>query len=509
MRQIVVLGGGIAGLMAALHLAERGHAPLLLEADPAWIGGRLKDGPPVILEHGEKTWSFPSEHGVHGIWFPYRNFKGTLARHGILPELVTALEESWVQGQGRLVRRADIGSAIRYSQFPAPFHYLQLFLRPRFLAMLSWRDWLALPRIAGSLFSAMAIDPLAEGKALAGMSLADFTAGWSRNVQSLFAGLARNALAAHPEEIPASGFIAFLRFYTLLRRDGWNFAYLPGTGGATVAEPLAARVRALGGEIRLGCRATRLERPADRWLIHYEKEGQPQQLEAAALVLALDAPSARRLLCASPPTAPVAEGLFFPTGVPTAIIRLWYGRAPRRGAEAGIFSGDFVMDNFFWLHRLQPAYKAWARATGGSAVEMHIYGPPELLAQPDALLLTHVISDFHRAFPALRGHLLHPVLQRNPPTHTLFGVGEPHLAVETPWPQLVACGDWVYHPAPALYLERATVTGIAAANTLLAAWGEAPWPLEPHPEPEWFAGKVASAWWRVRQWMLARRQEPR
>jgi isorenieratene synthase len=227
-------------------------------------------------------------------------------------------------------------------------------------------------------------------------------------------------------------------------------------------------------------------------------------LEADYLILALDAPSAQTLLTTSPATKEKAAALRFPLGVATAIIRLWFARQPKAISEAGMFSGDFVIDNFFWLDRLQPAYQEWRRATGGSAIEMHIYGPPELLAKPDAFLLARVITDCYRAFPELRAHLLHQVLLRNDATHTLFSVGEAdeHLAIQTPWPNLFACGDWVYHPAPALYLERATVTGIAAANALLTELALSPWPLLPHPAPEWLAGKLSSFWWRVRQLML-------
>jgi isorenieratene synthase len=200
--------------------------------------------------------------------------------------------------------------------------------------------------------------------------------------------------------------------------------------------------------------------------------------------------------------------MHFPSGVPTAIIRLWFENQPKRVAEAGIYTGDFVMDNFFWLNQLQPAYAAWAGQTGGSAVEMHIYGPPELLAQPDAVLLARVITDTYRAHPELRGYLLHSVLRRNPASHTLFSIGQPgnHLAVETPWPDVFACGDWVYHPAPVLYLERATTTGLAAANALLVSLGQEPWPILPHPQPEWLAGKLAAGLQTVRQSLSKRKK---
>lgn len=525
MTRPIIIGGGVAGLMAALHLAERGLAPLLLEADADWIGGRLRGGDPVTLEHAGRTWQFPGEHGVHGIWSPYVNLKAALARRGILPDLHPAHEETWIDSRRGRVGRAPIGSAIRGSPLPAPFHYLYCFLRPSFLNMLGLRDLLALPRVLMTLFAAMAIDPLAERKALQRASLADFTRHWSPGLRNLFAGLARSGLSALPEQVPASGWIAFLRFYTLLRRDAWAFDYLPGTGGDCVTEPLAAEIRRLGAQIELGCRVVRLERRAQpeqtapgRWQVSYTRQGEPGEtgetsetettIEADYVILAVDAPAAARLLADSPATTEAAAALRFPVGTPSAIVRLWFGAQPRRGSEAGIYTGDVVMDNFFWLHRLQPTYAEWSQATGGSALEMHIYSTPDLLDQPDAALLARAVTDTRRAFPELADHLLRAVLVRNEPTHTLFGVGEPgeHLSIATPWPGLFACGDWVYHPTPALFLERATVTGIAAANAVLEDCKQAPWPLLAHPQPEWLAGKVAALLRRGRIWALQRRQ---
>jgi isorenieratene synthase len=176
----------------------------------------------------------------------------------------------------------------------------------------------------------------------------------------------------------------------------------------------------------------------------------------------------------------------------TAVVRIWFDRSPRPGAEAGILSGDFVPDNFFWLHRIHDDYVRWHRATGGSAIEVHIYGPPSTLADPDAILLARCIADVHTAFPELRGHDIYHHLRRNDPTHTLLSVGPAgrHLGVDTPWPGLYCCGDWVRHPSPAFFLERACVTGIAAANAVLLACGLPTWRLLDPPAPEPLAAAI-------------------
>jgi len=65
-QRVLVVGGGLAGLSAALHLAERGLAPLVLEADPRYPGGRVAARDEVEVN----GWCFRLEHGVHAIWSP-------------------------------------------------------------------------------------------------------------------------------------------------------------------------------------------------------------------------------------------------------------------------------------------------------------------------------------------------------------------------------------------------------------------------------------------------------
>ncbi len=479
-RDVIIVGGGIAGLSAALHLAERGLKPLVLEADPRFVGGRLAGGEEVQVN----GWTFRLEHGVHGIWSPYRNLQAMLARHNIRPVFVPAQEERWIFRNQSKLRMASVGAAIRHSFIPAPFHYLQLFLRPDFLWTIDTRDWLRLFHVWAMLIMAVGVDPFAEEQPLEGQTLGQYIGKWSPALRSFFTGLARNGLSTHMDEIPLAGFLAFLRFYTLMRRDAWAFSYLPGDGGTAVTEPLAARVESLGGKIWLGKRVTRLIVKDEAWTVECGDES----FAARHVILTVDAAAAESILKASFG----ADDLYFPRALPNAIVRLWFDRKPKPGPEGGMFTGDFVMHNFFWLERMYAPYRAWSKATGGSAMEMHIYGPQEKFDQPDALLLTETITDFYRAYSELRGHLIYQHLQRNAAVHTLPSLGprDRHPGVVTRWPNLFCAGDWVRDPLPSFFLERACATGIKAANEVLTARGMEPWKLVDYLPPESFVGWI-------------------
>jgi isorenieratene synthase len=472
---VIIIGGGIAGLSAALHLAERGLHPLILEADEKFIGGRLAGGETVKI--GE--YSFRLEHGVHGIWSQYRNLQAMLARHNLRPVFVPAQEENWIYKTGKFISTAPVGSAIRRSFIPAPLHYLQLFLRGRFLWMLDIRDWASLFNVWAGLIMAVGIDPFAENQPMTGMTLGHMTRKWSPALKSLFLGLARNGLASHPEEVSLSGFIAFLRFYTLL--------------------PLSDRVCELGGEVRLGGRVTRIDRDGESWRVVWETSEGEESACASQVILATDPRNAKKILLSS--FGQRVDEMFFPRALSNAVIRLWFDRKPRKTAEAGIFTGDFTVHNYFWLDRIYNPFRRWGRKTNGSALEVHVYGPPEVLAQPDAILLTRAIQDVQQAWPELQGHRIGQHLQRNPETHTLPAVGprEKSPGIETTWNNLFCAGDWVRHPAPAFFLERACLTGIEAANAVLKARGLQTWALVKYLPPEPFVAWIEKLMKRGRQ----------
>lgn len=484
---VIVIGGGLAGLTAAAHLAERGLTPLVLEADQLWAGGRLSGGPPDAFSHQGREWAFPSEHGIHALWGGYHNMRATLARF-TETQPIPSTGEDWINRWGRQVSRVEAGTAVRAGWLPAPFHYLQLLFRPRFWTTITPLDFLSLPGFLLSLLLTVGFDPIGEGVALDGLAMREYFRGWTPNLRATFIGLAKNLLAAPEEAISLTGLVAAVRFYTMLRRDAWHPHYFPDDAHTSVIGPLCAAIAARGGVVLHGATAEALQRTADGWrvVVSDQRVGGLRSASTPQVVLALNAPAAARLLTAAESsTRAEAEPLRFPDSLRTTTVRLWFSRAPEGGAQGGMLTGDFAFDNFFWLHRLQPAFRDWHEATGGSAIELHLYGTASQQVEADKLLLIRAVDEVQRAFPAVRGALLHHSIRRNSKTHTAFRVPTAEsLHVATPWPGVSACGDWVGHPSPSLWMERACTTGIAAANRALAEAGLAPFAVEEPQPPE-------------------------
>lgn len=483
---VVVIGAGLAGLTAALHLAHGGVPPLLIEADSAWPGGCLAGGDLEIFEHDGQTWSFSTEHGAHALWGGYDNMRHMLT-HFLDMKFRESEGEEWINRWGNEVRYLESGTAIRDTWLPAPFHYVQLILLPRFWTTINLFDLLSLPGFLVSLLLTLGFDPIKEGVELEGRTIDDYFTGWTPNMKATFRGLGHSLLAAPSEEIGLSGFIAALRFFTMLRRDTWHLSYLPESANECLIQPIIAQVEEHEGMYMGGLRAVGLAKDGDNWRIRVEdaQRGGVRTLIARHVVLAVDPPAAEEILQEQPDTAERASTMHFPPSIACNTARLWFDAAPRYGSPGGMFTGDFAIDNFFWLHKIHGEFAPWHEATGGSAIEVHFYATEDVLDQSDEYLVILAANEVQRAFPRLKGHFVHGALRRNGRTMTRFEVPTADsLHVETPWPGVFACGDWIGHESTAMWMERSTVTGIAAANAVLAANGLDTFPIIPTRKPE-------------------------
>jgi isorenieratene synthase len=501
-KKIVVVGGGIAGISAALHLAERGLAVTVLERNGVSIGGRVAAYPPVQVEHQGQRWTFPMEHGIHGWWRQYRNFLGLIERLGLSDRMIDAYDQTLVFRDNQDTYRTNVGRETQITPVPEPFHHVQLLFKKNIRRIIHRDD---LPRFATlgfKLLEAVMFEPThpAHLERYDGLSVREYTQGVPFFYRAFLGSLTRSGFFSDPQYVSLWAFLIALQHYVFLRREDQRFSFTRDAVVPSLLDPMVERIQAAGGRVVTGVRATRVRRrDGGGWSISWARgegpaselhgfRGRGGRLEADQLVLAVDVAGARELLERSPDLAPAWGDLSVFQGRPAINIRCWWSRATdHTWGESGVFAGKATADNYFWLHRFQDPFAAWHRETGGAVSECHIYAPAAKHDLPDQQLMDEVLADMENAFPDLRGACIHQEIIRNRATHINFPVGcaGSFPTVATPHGDLHLCGDWVDGGAAVLYMERACQTGICAANGALEALGLEPFPvLDPLPPPE-------------------------
>lgn len=235
---VVVVGGGPAGVSAALELAERGVRVTLLEAHSA-RGGKVK-GWEHTLPDGTTA---DAEHGVHGWWRQYVNFRDLLTRQGLVGHLTAASGAvAWRDG-------AALGDRATPPQRRAGMERLQqvaaaLGMEPLPRALRQGREY----------FSTLTT-------AAAEATLATFpVSSWTDPPAALFTllpdALAHAMYFVPPKALEAAEYALGERFYGAGGARNAEVEWLRGNPQERIWEPLHGRLLALGVEVRLSTRAT-------------------------------------------------------------------------------------------------------------------------------------------------------------------------------------------------------------------------------------------------------------
>jgi carotenoid phi-ring synthase / carotenoid chi-ring synthase len=448
----VVVGGGIAGVSAAVVLAERGVRVTLLEATDH-LGGRLGAWPRRLADGSVQR----VEHGFHGFFRHYYTWRALLRR--IDPEL------GFLQPLGGYPVVSRRWPAEDFADLPGlpPLNLLALLVRSPSLRL---RDLRHADRVlASALLEFDRVRTYAAFDGLTAAELLDRLALPERARAVLFEVFS-HSFFNREEEFSAAEMIMLFHYYFLGNPEGLGLDAPADDHASCIWDPLGALLDKLGADVRLGTPARELVRTASGWRV--------DGVAARHAVLALDPASLRRLVAASTglPDPLVAQVDTLTTSAPYAVARYWTDRpvAAGRPVFAGV-SREATVDSITVYSRLEDGARRWARATGGEVVELHAYAAPDGIAAADAA--DRMWAELGGLWPEVRG--LRVVEREVRVGHDAPGFPPGSDAtrpgVRTTDPTLLLAGDWVRLPFPSALMERAAVTGVLAANDVLAAAG--------------------------------------
>lgn len=453
-QRAVVVGGGIAGLSAAMTLAERGVAVTLLERENSW-GGRARSW---NLADGRSM-----SRGFHAFFRQYYTLRAMLRRADPALESLVGIGDYPLQlangprdsfhGIPRTPPWSVAAFALRSRSFPL-----------RQLARVDVPAALGLLRVDfPDTFSALS-DESAE-HFLDRLRFPD-------DARHLALEVFARSFFAHPSTFSAAELVGMFHSYFMGSAEGLVFDVPTGDYTSTLWQPLVDVLGGLGVTARLGTGVTGVSLSGGG--VHVQTTD--EAWEADALVLAGDPRSTRALLDTTEGATAAwshwAENVGRQRNAPPfAVWRLWLDRpAPARAAAFIGTSGYGPLDNVSVLDRFEHNACSWRQAHGGSVIEVHAYAVEQTDGLRDELWRQLV-----RLYPELTGagvvHQEWLVADDCP----LIGTGawEARPTVQTPDARIVLAGDWLRTDEPVALMERAALTGLQAANRLLTGWGVA------------------------------------
>ena len=453
----VVVGGGIAGVSAALVLAERGVRVTLLEAADQ-LGGRLSAWP-VTLPDGTVA---QVEHGFHGFFRQYYTWRSVLRR--IDPAL------SFLRPLPGYPVISRTWPAEDFASLPGlpPVNLLALLARSPSLRL---RDLRRVDRVAASTL--LEFDRTRTYADLDGVSAKELLdrLGMPDRARAVLFEVFGHSFFNREESFSAAELVAQFHFYFLANPEGLGLDVTADDHGSCVWTPFGALLDRLGADVRTGTTVDRIERTATGWRAVFAGGS---TVDAAHAVLAVDPAALRRLVAGSdglPASLPNrVAGLR--DSAPYAVARFWTDRPvhPDRPVFSGV-SREPTLDSVTVYSRLEADARGWAGRTGGEVIELHAYAAEDGLTAPAAA--SRMWTELGGLWPeAARLRVLHQEARVGhdapgfPP-----GSDASRPGVRTGDPTLLLAGDWVRLPFASALMERAATTGVLAANDVLTRAG--------------------------------------
>ena len=437
-KHVVVIGGGMAGMAAAVSLASRGIKVTLLEA-AAHLGGRARS---VAIEHNSQIHQL--DNGQHIMLGAYSETLKLLANIGVQESDV------FLRVPLTLDMRAGKKSAFKLtlpSFLPAPFNQLIGFL---FCTGLSWQERIAVIlfvlRLKNNNYQLTKDEPLASFL--------------QKNYQSnhvitlLWEPLCLAALNTPIKVASSKVFLNVLRD-TFYHKHSTDFLLPKLDLSQLFSQPITRHLRAHQATVLRNKRVKSITASPNGYTVTTkESASKDDSFEASHVIIAMSPVRLRNVIADLPKLNHIAEQTDRYEYQPIYTIYLQYQRnitlsAPMLGLTGTL--SQWVFDRGILCGQ-----------SGLMAVIISAQGKHQRYTQ-DTLAL-RVAQELQAAFSQLVKPLWHKVITEKRATFSC-NVNLPRPASSTLYPNLYLAGDYTYADYPAT-IEGAVRSGVIAANLI-------------------------------------------
>ncbi|XP_030848106.1 uncharacterized protein LOC115926827 [Strongylocentrotus purpuratus] len=462
-RDVLIIGGGLAGLSAALELAERGYNVTVKEASPM-LGGRLKSTEVDIL--GE---TFRVDHGFHAWFYNYYTFKDIRHRLGINDNF-----QRWGANHFRFRNYKD---EVMESKGPYPLNVIATLLKsPNFKVS----DIFDIVRI--SVFFAYYNHDTVYQR-YGNITFDEWTE--IEGVPTWFADtVLRPALSVTFNErtvLNAAEILMYSHFYFTGDSKADQRSIATVDHRTAVFDPWERRLKSLGAKVETSAPVSDLRFASKDSLVSGVLPGAQRSYDH--VILAADLSAVKTIFTETSQKFPRNEHMAciqnrlqqLHMAPSYKVIRVWFNKQISPSHPAILQTSEYHPINLVvQYHLIEKKSREWSLRTGGSIIEFHLYAwsygdvkdedvwdtvsPTVREIYPEIF-----VEDFKRL-----GQFVH-----SGTNFASFPSSLEHIRPTVTFPSecgvtnLNFAGDWLHTDYPSALMERAVSTGRIAANQVL------------------------------------------
>ncbi len=442
----VVIGGGIAGITAALMLAQSGIEPVLIEKRPG-LGGRANS-------YYDKEQEVLVDECQHGTMRCCTTLDWLLGRLGVREHIRYFDRLEFLDGDG-------IQSAIYSTKLPPPFHTAVSFMK---FKSLSLADKVG---IARALMSILLCPPRHVSDLMNMLVWLKAMGQTDRAISRFWRPILVSACNEDLDKISCIYGYKVFREGFLTTRTGYQFGIPTVPLSQLYNEPAIALINDLGGKVRTRTAVKRVTLDKNRRNVNGVVLQSGEEIAANWVVCALQCDQLARILPADFGNTTLEwEQLAGIPLVPIMGVHLWFDR------PLDIPPAMALLDRKFeWVFNRSELYPELLGAP--AFLSLVISASRQFEEDAREAVVELALRELREAFPQVKtATLLHSSVVRWPRA-TISPSPEVHrirCGPVTAYPNLVLAGEWTDTGWPST-MEGAAISGINAAHHILSQSG--------------------------------------